>query len=170
MSIPSDKYLSIPSDKYYKAIDLVNDATDKFNKIISGTDNTPTCLLVTNHENDQAQKDSAKTAKKATPEHASAPAPDNNKKPPMDNFFLWFKEGKMPHSPEADKTKHVCLMHVRKGLICSNPHCPMIHSSPSEWPASTLKAWIKVIHEMDGLLFNDATVPHDIVARSLNIS
>ena len=61
-------------------------------------------------------------------------------------------------------------MHVRKGLICSESHCPMIHSSPSEWPASTLEAWIKVIRETDSLLFSDTMVPHDIVARSLNIS
>ena len=58
------QYSTIPSDKYYEAIDLVNDATDKFNKIISGTDSTPTCLLVTNYEHDQDQKVSAKPPKK----------------------------------------------------------------------------------------------------------
>ena len=69
------QYSAIPSEKFYEAIDLVNDTTDKFNKIISGMDSTPTCLLVTNYENDQAQKASAKTEKKAPPDHASAPAP-----------------------------------------------------------------------------------------------
>ncbi len=49
------QYSTIPSDKYYEAIDLVNDATDKFNKIISGMDSTPTCLLVTNYEHNQPQ-------------------------------------------------------------------------------------------------------------------
>ncbi len=57
------QYSTIPSDKYYEAIDLVNDATDKFNKIISGTDSTPTCRLVTKYEHDQAQKVSAKPQK-----------------------------------------------------------------------------------------------------------
>ena len=76
----------------------------------------------------------------------------------------------MPHPPEADKTKHVCLMHARKGFTCSNPRCPMVHSSPSEWPDSVLNAWIVVVHVTDGLLFNDATVPHDIVVKSLNIA
>ncbi len=74
----------------------------------------------------------------------------------------------MPHPPEADKTKRVCLMHARRGLTCSNPLCPMIYSNPSEWPESTLKAWIKVICDTDGILFNDSTVPHDIVIKTLN--
>ena len=167
------QYSSLPSDKYYEAIDLVNDATDKFNKIVSSMDSALTCLLVTNYEHDQAQKASAKTAKKPTPEHASAPTPDN-KNPRLSrgqgDFFLWSKEGKMPHPLEADKTKCICLMHARKGFTCSNPRCPMVHSPSVEWPASTLEAWIKVVRELDGLLFNDATVPHDIVARSLNIA
>jgi hypothetical protein len=76
----------------------------------------------------------------------------------------------MPHPPEADKTKRVCLMHARKGLTCSNPRCPMVHSPPSEWPKSTLDAWIKVIRDTDGLLFNDDTVPHDIVVKTLKIA
>ncbi len=61
-------------------------------------------------------------------------------------------------------------MHARKGLTCSSPRCPMVHSPLSKWPVTTLKAWIKVIHKMDCLLFNNAMVPHDIVIRSLNIA
>ena len=167
------QYTSIPTDKYYEAVDLVNDATDKFQKIISGTDSAPTCLLVTNYENDQAQKVSARAPRKSPPELTSS-TPSDPKKPRLNrgkgDFFLWSKEGKMPHPPEADKTKRVCLMHARKGLTCSNPRCPMIHSPPTEWPKSTLEAWIKVIRDTDGLLFNDDTVPHDIVVKTLNIA
>ena len=167
------QYSAIPSDKYYEAIDLINDASDRFHKSISGTDSAPTCLLVTNYENDQAQKVAAKTAKKAPPEQSSTTAPDS-KKPRLTrgqgDYFLWSKEGRMPHPPEADKTKWVCLMHTRKGLTCSNPRCPMVHSSPTEWTHSTLNAWIAVVRATDGLLFNDATVPHDIVVKSLNIA
>jgi hypothetical protein len=46
----------------------------------------------------------------------------------------------------------------------------MVHSPPSEWPKSTLDAWIKVIRDTDGLLFNDDTVPHDIVVKTLRIA
>jgi hypothetical protein len=46
----------------------------------------------------------------------------------------------------------------------------MVHSPPSEWPKSTLEAWIKVIRDTDGLLFNDDTVPHDIVVKTLKIA
>ena len=167
------QYASIPTDKYYEAIDLVNDTTDKFNKIISGTDSAPTCLLVTNYEHDQAQKVSPKASRKSPPELTSSAPPDPKKariNRGQGDFFLWSKEGKMPHPPEADKTKRVCLMHARKGLTCSNPRCPMVHSPPSEWPKSTLDAWIKVIRDTDGLLFNDDTVPHDIVVKTLKIA
>ncbi|KAL3779516.1 hypothetical protein HJC23_011152 [Cyclotella cryptica] len=128
----------------------------------------------TNYENDQAQKVSRQGTQEVslTSSLSSVPGPQEGPatKGQGGSFFLWSKEGKMPHPPEADKTKRVCLMHARKGLTCSNPRCPMVHSPPSEWPKSTLEAWIKVIRDTDGLLFNDDTVPHDIVVKTLKIA
>jgi hypothetical protein len=109
--------------------------------------------------------------KTAVPGAQSSSAPDA-KKPQLNrgggDFLLWSKEGKMPHPPEADKTRCVCLMHARNGLTCSNARCPMLHSHPSEWPESTLSAWIKFIRETDGLEFNADTVPADLIMKSLN--
>ena len=61
-------------------------------------------------------------------------------------------------------------MHAHKGLTCSNPWCPMIHSPPSDWPDSTLTAWTKLVRETNGLLFNDDTVSTDIIIKSLKTS
>jgi hypothetical protein len=49
------QYASIKTAKYYKAVSLVYDRWDRFNKIISGTDSTPICLLITNYEPAQAK-------------------------------------------------------------------------------------------------------------------
>jgi hypothetical protein len=54
----------IKSPKYYEACQLVYDSFDKFNKIITGTDSPPSCLLVKNYEADQTKKAADKDAKK----------------------------------------------------------------------------------------------------------
>ena len=76
----------------------------------------------------------------------------------------------MPMPPESDKTKRVYLLHAHhgSGLSCTNGRCPMLHSSPSEWPESTLNGWIKLIRETNGLTFNPDIIPGDIVMKSLN--
>ena len=49
------QYASIKTAKYYKEVSLVYDRWDKFNKIISGMDSIPICLLITNYEAAQAK-------------------------------------------------------------------------------------------------------------------
>ena len=60
----SGDYDKIKSTKYYEACQLVYESFDKFNKVITGTDSPPTCLLVKNYEAEQTRKASDKEAKK----------------------------------------------------------------------------------------------------------
>jgi hypothetical protein len=173
----SGDFSKIQSPKYYEACQLVYDMFDKFNKVITGTDNPPTCLLVKNYESDAAKKATEKDAcrhdRPAAPA-AAAPADPSGKRSKISHgpggFFFWAKEGRMPMPTESDKTKRVCLLHARhgSGLSYNNPCCPMLHSSPVKWPESTLNGWIKLIRETDSLTFNPDVVPGDIVMKSLN--
>ena len=172
--ILSGEHASITSSKYYEAISLVFDTWDKFNKVITGTETPPVCLLVKNYEAEQAkraQEKSRTNPRKNPPEHSPAPAEDLKRlriaRGPGD-FFIWSKAGRMPFPTENDKMKRVCLMHARQGLTCSNPRCPMLHSPPSEWPSSTLEPWVKLVRKTEGLAFNADTVAPEIVMKSLN--
>jgi hypothetical protein len=147
-------YDKIQSPKYYEASQLIYDTFDKFNKVITGANNPPTCLLVKNYESDAAKKASDKDVwrrdRPSTPAAtATTPSDSSGKRSKISrgpgSFFFWAKEGIMPMPPESNKTKRVCLLHARQGsgLSCTNGRCPMLHSSPSEWPESTLNAWIK---------------------------
>jgi hypothetical protein len=44
----------------------------------------------------------------------------------------------------------------------------MLHSLPSEWPASTLNGWLDLINMTEGLAFNPEVVPGDIIMKSLD--
>jgi hypothetical protein len=168
---------AIPTAKYDDARTLIADTIDKLGIIVNGIDSAPSCLLVQNYKNDQDKKKSPHATAKGGVRKAyldSTPGePQANKKPHINkgagDYFPYNKGGKMPPPTELEVGEQVCLMHAKKGLICSNPHCSMIISPPNKWPKLVLHPWLKLIKAMDGLAFNPDMVPGDIVMKPLNV-
>jgi hypothetical protein len=44
----------------------------------------------------------------------------------------------------------------------------MLNSPPTEWPEPMLNAWLKLVCDTDGLLFNDDTVSLDVIMKCLD--
>ena len=145
------EFSKISVDPVRKAETLKAEVLTKIIKILSSTENVPTCSLITGLDNKEAKKRLAeKPGTPARPEKqpktdtTPAPAETDTK-----GCIIYRKRGIMSTPTIDDPSKRICAAFIRVGVACRRgDKCDMLHNlKPETWPVEAIKAWTEHVEK-----------------------